>query len=295
MKAGVKARPFFIRTTVHCRDKTEVRQTKPSKTHAGHETGGSLRLDSQSGNEADSPFYSVTISPNLPADYPRVQRVHSFAALITTPFVGGVNALCWERELAGDFSEVVARLGAGEGIVTLDEARLLTLDVSPAGRTAIAMMLEDHRRLRERGLDPALNCIHAYPRDEEAGAVPTDVYSFHADSAPVEADTWLCTYHGAPSEGLRNEEALRRVDDPATRAALLKNFGGADDDAFAEYLRENCYDLHYAPLPQAQPFSFGIGHLWRIAVDWPGSCVPPCIHRAPATRAGEPPRLLLIS
>ena len=61
------------------------------------------------------------------------------------------------------------------------------------------------------------------------------------------------------------------------------------------YLNENFFDLHYAPLPQARPFSFGLGHLWRIATEHPGSPVPPCIHRAPATLPGQPPRLLLIS
>ena len=111
----------------------------------------------------------------------------------------------------------------------------------------------------------------------------------------MEADTWLCTYHGPASEGLRNEEALRRVDLSETRAELLRHFGGQDDDDFRAWLNENCYDLHYAPVAHAQPYSFGVGHLWRIAVDWPGSPVPPCIHRAPATLPGQPPRLLLIS
>jgi hypothetical protein len=140
-----------------------------------------------------------------------------------------------------------------------------------------------------------LNCIHGYPRDEDPGPVATDVFSFHVDSATVETDTWLCTYHGPPSEGLRNEEAQRRVDVPATRNELLKQFGGDDDEAFRDYLSEYCYDLHYAPAPSARPFSFGQGNLWRIAVAWPGSPVPPCIHRAPITGPGQPPRLLLIS
>jgi hypothetical protein len=48
-------------------------------------------------------------------------------------------------------------------------------------------------------------------------------------------------------------------------------------------------------LPRARPFSMGIGHLWRVAVQFPGSAVPACIHRAPPTRPGDPPRLLLIS
>ena len=75
----------------------------------------------------------------------------------------------------------------------------------------------------------------------------TDVCSFHADSATGVADTSLGTGRGAASEGLR---------------------------------------LHYAPLPHARSFSFGKGNLWRIAVDYPGSPVPPCIHRAPATLLG---------
>ena len=231
----------------------------------------------------------------LPPDYPRIRRVNSFHELVSAPFADGVNALCWPRTLPGDFGEVVKLLGAGEGIVTLDEARLTSLPASAAGWAAIEILLEDLRLLREHERDPVLNCIHGYPRDEDAGPVPTDVFSFHADSAPVEADTWLCTYHGPASEGLRNDEARRRVDIPETRAELLRLFGGKDDDDFREYLREHCYDLHFAPVPSARPFSFGVGNLWRIAVDWPGSPVPPCIHRAPETLPGQPPRLLLIS
>ncbi len=230
-----------------------------------------------------------------PAESPRIQRVQSFPELVATPFAGGVNALCWERALPGDFAAVVAQLGTGEGITTLDEARLLALPVSTKGRAAIDFMLEDQRLLRAHDLDPVLNCIHGYPRDEEPGPIITDVFSFHADSAPVPADTWLCTYHGPASEGLRNDEAQRRVDLPATRAELLQLFGGEDNADFLEFLQENCYDLHYAPLPSARPWSFGLGHLWRIACDYPGSPVPPCIHRAPATLPGQPPRLLLIS
>ena len=231
----------------------------------------------------------------LPSGYQRIQVVSSFEELIATPFAEGVNARCWPRTLPGDFGEVVAWLGVGEGVVTLDEERLRALPLSGAGRVAIEVMLEDWRRLRELERAPVLNCIHGYPRDEEAGPVATDVFSFHADRAPVEADTWLCTYHGPASEGLRNDEAQRRVDLPETRAELLKIFGGDDGESFREFLSEHCYDLHYAPVPQARPFSFGVGHLWRIAVDWPGSPVPPCLHRAPETGSGDSPRLLLIS
>ena len=231
---------------------------------------------------------------NLPTDYARIKRVGSFQELVTTPFDGGVNALCWERVLPGDFSEVVQRLGVSESVEPIDEARLRELSVSPAGRAAIEVLIEDQRLLREHGAAPVLNCFLGYPRDDEPEVVPTDVYSFHADSAPVEADTFLCTYHGAASEGLRNEEAQRRVDNPVTRAELLKLFGGADDAGFREFLKENCYDLHYAAAPGARPYQFGVGNLWRIATDWPGCRVPPCIHRAPETVPGQSPRLLLI-
>lgn len=219
----------------------------------------------------------------------------SFRDLVATPFGQGCNAVCWPRRLVGDFAEVVACLGAGEGIVGLEEARLRGLPLSAAGRAAVEHMLEDVRLLRSHGCAPELNCIHGYPHDEDGEPFPTDVYSFHADRAPIAAETWLCTYHGAASEGLRNDEARRRVDLPAVRAELLRRFGGNDDSDFAAYLEETCHVLHYLPLPHAQPFSFGLGNLWRIAVEHPDSPVPPCIHRAPFSGPERPPRLLLIS
>lgn len=227
-------------------------------------------------------------------NYFRIRTVHSFAELVDAPFADGVNALCWPRTLQGDFGEVVGRLESGEGIVGIDEARLDSLELSAAGRAAREVLRTDLQQLRERGLAPELNCIHAYPQDEPDAIVPVDVLSFHADRAPVEASTYLCTYFGAPSEGLANEDARRHVDIPATRAALLRDYGGADDEGFRDFLAENSYDLHYAPSPSAVPYSFGVGHLWRIAIAWPGNPVPPCIHRAPVQLPGQP-RLLLIS
>lgn len=224
----------------------------------------------------------------------QVRTVESFTALLEARWDNGINALCWPRTLAGDFAEVANALGMGEGIVPLDESRLRSLLPSPAGQLARDVMLADLRLLRDHGLAPELNCIYAYPRDEDATVIKTDVYSWHADSAPIETATWLCTYHGAASEGLPNAQARRKSNDPVLRAALLREYGGKDDAGFAEFLREHGYSLHYAELPNAEPWSFGISHLWRIAVDWPGSPVPPCIHRAPFQTPGDLPRLLLI-
>jgi len=228
------------------------------------------------------------------AGQPRVRLVRSFEELRTTRFAEGVNALCWERTLPGNYAEVIAKLGPGEGIVALEEERIRGLDLSPAGKRAAEAMLADQQLLRDHDLSPSLNCVYDCVRGPDAGTVPTDVTSFHVDSAPVEVDTWLCTYHGACSEGLRNEDALLKVEIPEIRAALLKEYGGPDDAGFAEFLHDNNYDSHYAPKPGAKPYPFGTFTLWRIATRWPGSPVPPCIHRAPENHPGSP-RLLLIS
>ena len=225
---------------------------------------------------------------------PRVRHVRSFEELRSTRFTDGVNAFCWERTLPGDYAEVISKLGPGEGITPLEDERLRALELSPAGRLAAEAMLADQRLLREHDLAPSLNCVYDCVRGPDAGTVPTDVTSFHVDSAPVEVDTWLCTYHGACSEGLRNEDALLKVEIPEIRAVLLKEYGGADDAGFAKFLHEHSYDSHYALKPGATPYPFGTFALWRIATRWPGSPVPPCIHRAPENHPGSP-RLLLIS
>jgi len=228
----------------------------------------------------------------LPESHVRV--VGSFEELIATPFSDGVNALCWPRMLDGDFGEVAALLGLERGITILDPGTLHALPLSPAGQKAVEMMLADHRLLSEHGLEPVLNGINGYVQPEETGPVRTDVCSWHADSATAEVDTWLCTYHGKSSEGLPNEQAVRRIDVPETRALLLESYGGVDDEGFCEWLNDRYYDLHYVPLPHAKPYSFGVGNLWRVATLHDGCVVPPCVHRAPDPVPGKT-RLLLIS
>ncbi|MEN9578432.1 MAG: hypothetical protein RJA70_1441 [Pseudomonadota bacterium] len=224
----------------------------------------------------------------------RVRTVRSFEELLSTRFADGVNALRWPRVLDGDFAEVALRQGGADAIETLDETALRSLSLSLAGQTAVEALLSDLHQLRAHGLDPALNCVNGYLRDAGPNALRTDVYSFHVDKAPVETDTWLCTYYGAPSEGIDNDDAVRRVDVPELRALLLGIYGGTEGDGFREFLAEEFHDLHYVPKPYAQPFSFGVGTLWRVATQWPGSPVPPCVHRAPTTVEGAR-RLLLIS
>ncbi len=225
----------------------------------------------------------------------RIKTVGSLHELVTTPFTDGINALCWPRTLRGNFHEVVEALPADEGIVPVDEDQLAGLTLSDAGKVARDILLGDQQSLRAFDLQPSLDCVHGSEREEPEGLFHTDVHSWHVDTATVPADTYLCTYAGACSEGLHNEEAVRRADVPETRAELLRLYGGEDDAGFREYLADWFYDLHYLPLPGAQPYFFGTGNLWRVAIDHPGCLVPPCVHRAPLTLPGMAARLLLIS
>ncbi len=221
--------------------------------------------------------------------------VNTFEELVATPLDKTTNALCWQRGLSADFDEIADRLSGFDEIVTVEEADLLDLPLSAKGQAARDILIQDQQLLRKYGLNPILDCIPAYPKDTGPSPVPTDVYSFHVDTATVKADTFLCSYNLASSEGLANQEAIRRVDILETRAELLELYGKQDDDGFIQFLKENYFDLHYIPIPDATPFSFGLGNIWRIATDYPGNPALPCIHRAPTTLPSQPPRLLLIS
>ncbi|MBL9113962.1 MAG: hypothetical protein JNJ83_03075 [Verrucomicrobiaceae bacterium] len=223
-----------------------------------------------------------------------VRLVHSFDELLSTPFQADVNALCWQRKLDGDFSELLQHIESDTDIVILDEAPFQRMPLSAAGKIASQAMLADFTRLLNAGLQPTIECVNGYQRDDPDSPVQTDVFSFHVDSATTETDTWLCTYHGPCSEALLNTDAIPRIHVPETRARLLADYGGEDDADFVEWLADNCFDLHYVPRTGAKAYSFGLGNLWRISTQHPGAKVPPCVHRAPPTSPGER-RLLLIS
>lgn len=226
--------------------------------------------------------------------HPHIRYVNSIEELVATRMSDRVNALCWKRPLEGDFSEVIRHLNVERGITTLDREHLLALPVSSAGKVAIQFMLRDQEQLQAYGLAPEIDCVNGYIGHDNQELMRTDVCSFHVDRATDVADTYLCTYAGESSIGILNEDAIPRSQVPAVRAALLADFGGADDEHFQQYLAENYYDLHYEPVPDARTYSFAVGYLWRIAIDYPGNPVPPCIHRAPDPVEGAPPRLILI-
>ncbi len=218
--------------------------------------------------------------------------VTNFQDLISTPFHGEMNAVCWTRELQGDFSEIVRKVELNENMLVLDEELLFALQLSEQGQLAREILLNDLELLRAYGASPILNLIKCYETADDYPFFPTDVYSFHVDRSPVPCDTFLCTYYGECSEILPNTLAIQKVLVPEIREELKKLYSGSGED-FELFLSEYFFDLHYQPKPGALPISLGAGNLWRLAVDHPDSPVPPCVHRAPKEKNGQH-RLLMI-
>ena len=223
----------------------------------------------------------------------QIKTVSTFQDFIATPFQGEVNAICWQRVLVGDFEEIIKQVELTKDIVEVTSAALQVMQLSAQGMLAREVLLKDMALLEAQGTSPVLNVIKCYERDDSYPLLPTDVYSYHVDRSPVPVDTILCTYFGAASDILPNDDAIQKVLIPETRTELLSLFDGEEGDEFEAFLQEYFFDLHYQPLPNAKPINLGNGHIWRLAVDHPQSEVLPCLHRAPIEKEGEP-RLLLI-
>lgn len=229
---------------------------------------------------------------NLSHTSHQIHCVHNFQDLVSTPFHGAINAMYWKRQLTGDFAEIANKIALNENMAVLDEEELLELSLSEQGQLARDILLQDLKALTDHGASPILNVIKCYDRDNAYPFFPTDVYSYHVDRAPIPVATYLCTYHGASSDILPNAQAIQKILVPELRDALKKIYDGAEGD-FESFLSEQCFDLHYQPLPHAQPINLGLGNLWKLATDYPESPVLPCVHRAPEEKDGER-RLLLI-
>ena len=218
--------------------------------------------------------------------------VNSFDELYATSYHDKVNAIGWQRELEGDFEEIVGQLHLEEAITEVSIADLMALDLSVAGQQARAIIVEDYQRLEAIGASPSLNLLHHYARDTEFDFISTDVYSFHVDRSPIGTDTVLCTYYGACSSIIPNEDVRQQIQDESVREQL-KSFYDGPSEEFDAFLVENYFDMHYQVLDDSRIYTFRNGDLWRLAVDHPDLNVPPCIHRAPVEADGKL-RLLLI-
>jgi hypothetical protein len=222
----------------------------------------------------------------------QIRCVTNFQELVSTPFNGEINAICWTRKLIGDFSEIVKKVELNGNITAIEQEELRELQLSEQGQLAREILLNDFKVLKAHGASPILNVINYYDRDDTYPFFPTDVYSFHVDRSPIPTDTFLCTYYGESSEILPNSQGKKKVLIPEIRDELKKLYQGADE-GFDSFLSEHFFDLHYQAEPDARPISLGLGHLWRLAVDHPESKVPACLHRAPKEKSGQN-RLLMI-
>ena len=225
-------------------------------------------------------------------DNDQIGTVATFSELVQTEFKGKQNALCWYRNLEGDFKEIVRQLQLKEDITEVSPEDLLALQLSEMGNKARAIILEDLRVLTDFGASPSLNLLKCYERDDAFDFIATDVYSYHVDRSPIATDTFLCTYHGAASDIIANDQAEQKILIPEIRNKLKALHQGPEEE-FESFLKEYFFDLHYQAKPVAQAVNLGVGHLWRLAVDHPKQQVLPCIHRAPIENDGEY-RLLLI-
>jgi hypothetical protein len=222
----------------------------------------------------------------------QIYHVTNFHDLVTTPFQGEINAICWERKLLGDFSEIVKKVETTENITVLEDDELRELKLGEQGNLARETLLNDMKLLTAHGASPSLNVIQYYERDNSYPLFPTDVYSFHVDRSPIPTDTFLCTYVGESSEIVPNSQAIQKILIPEMRAELRKLYDG-NEEGFESFLSENFFDLHYQTFSNAPIIPLGQGNIWRIAVDHPDVQVPPCLHRAPLEKPGQN-RLLLI-
>jgi hypothetical protein len=223
-----------------------------------------------------------------------IQQIRSFKELLETPFAGIVNAMCFSRNLEGDFSEIVAKFEMDENILEIDIDELKALELSEKGQLAREILLKDLNLLKEFGASPVLNLIKYYDADEDNPIFPTDVYSFHVDRSPIPTATFLCTYFGEASEIVSNSQAVQKILIPEIRAQLLELYSNSKANSdFESFLIENFFDLHYKAYENAEIVNLGLGNLWKIAVDHPDNEVLPCLHRAPKEKNGQI-RLLLI-
>ena len=229
---------------------------------------------------------------NAFSNHKQISVVSSFSELISSNFQGDRNAICWYRNLNGDFQEIVKKLQLKENITEISVDDLLALQLSEHGRLAREIIISDIQQLTELGASPTLNLIQNYERDDELDYISTDVYSFHVDRSPIPTDTFLCTHHGAASEILPNDQVEQKILVPEIREKL-KNLHDGPEAEFENFLEEYFFDLHYRAKPESKPVNLGVGHLWRLAVDHPTQQVLPCVHRAPIEIDGEY-RLLLI-
>lgn len=109
----------------------------------------------------------ISFSDNL-----QVGMVSNFSELVETEFQGTVNALCWPRNLRGNFEEIVSKIQLKDNITEISADDLLALELSDEGNFAREIILNDLQYLTDFGALPSLNLLKCYERDEELDFSP---------------------------------------------------------------------------------------------------------------------------
>ena len=94
---------------------------------------------------------------NTFSNTPQISVVSTFSELVNSNFQGEMNAICWRRDLVGDFKEIVAKLELKENITEVSVDELLALQLSEKGNLAREIILKDIQLLTDFGASPALN------------------------------------------------------------------------------------------------------------------------------------------
>ena len=62
-----------------------------------------------------------------------IRFVQEYKELVSTEFSEDVNAVCWSRNLKGDFSEIANQFVFEENMIQLSDDQLRALHLSPDG------------------------------------------------------------------------------------------------------------------------------------------------------------------
>ena len=71
----------------------------------------------------------------------QIGEVSTFMELVNTNFNGAMNAICWNRNLDGDFSEIVSQLQLKDNVTEVSVDDILVLHLSEKGDVARKIIL----------------------------------------------------------------------------------------------------------------------------------------------------------
>jgi len=89
----------------------------------------------------------------------QIEVVRTFDEIVKRPFRDILNAICWHRNLSGDFSEILSKLQFKENITDIPVKTLSTLKLSHHGNMAREIILNDMASLEDFGAMPKLNLL----------------------------------------------------------------------------------------------------------------------------------------